>query len=180
MTASDRAARLWPTTSRASNTRRRPSPSARRRFGAQLENYWQYFDWQWSRGIDRPRRPSSARLPFSLLFLALGLAGLWTAWRADRAIFAYLLTLAGLLTFGLVVYLNFRYGYSLAPEITDPDLHEVRERDYFYVAGFLLWGVLAGMGVAWTWHTLARLVGNARADIGWPRPCSSWLRSPWA
>jgi hypothetical protein len=129
---------------------------------AQLENYWQYFDWQWSRGIDASPTPSSARLPFSVLFLALGLVGLWTAWRTDRAIFAYLLTLTGLLTFGLVVYLNFRYGYSLAPEITDPDLHEVRERDYFYVAGFLLWGVLAGMGVAWTWHTLARLVGNAR------------------
>jgi len=129
---------------------------------AQLENYWQYFDWQWSRGIDPSGTPSSARLPFSLLFLVLGLVGLWTAWRADRAIFSYLLTLVGLLTLGLVVYLNFEYGYSLAPEIADADLHEVRERDYFYVAGFLLWGILAGMGVAWTWHTLARLLGTAR------------------
>jgi hypothetical protein len=132
---------------------------------AQLENYWQYFDWQWSRGIDASSTPSGARLPFSLLFLGLGLAGLWTAWRADRAIFSYLVTLAGLLTFGLVVYLNFKYGYSLAPEITDPNLHEVRERDYFYVAGFLLWGVLAGMGVAWTWHTLARLLGTTRGYL---------------
>jgi hypothetical protein len=130
--------------------------------GAQLTNYWQYFDWQWSRGIDPSATPSGARLPFSILFLALGLVGLWTAWRADRAIFSYLLTLVGLLTFGLVVYLNFKYGYSLAPEITDPDLHEVRERDYFYVAGFLLWGILAGIGVAWTWHMLARILGTAR------------------
>ena len=131
-------------------------------FSSQLEMYWQYFDWQWSRGLDAVPTPSGARLPFSLLFLTLGLIGLWRAWRADRAIFAYLVTLAGLLTVGLVVYLNFKYGYSLAPEIADPNLHEVRERDYFYVAGFMLWGVLAGVGVAWTWEVLARLLGSAR------------------
>jgi hypothetical protein len=126
---------------------------------AQLENYWQYFDWQWSRGLDPAATPSNARLPVSLLFVALGLVGLWAAWRADKAIFAYLATLAVLLTFGLVVYLNFKYGYSLAPEIVDRELHEVRERDYFYVAGFLVWGVLAGMGVAWTWRLLAHSLG---------------------
>jgi hypothetical protein len=133
--------------------------------GAQLEMYWQYFDWQWSRGIDPSPTPSSARLPFSLLFLALGVVGLWTAWKADRAIFTYLAVLAGTLTLALVVYLNFKHGYSLSPEITDTDQHEVRERDYFYVAGFLVWGSLAGIGLAWTWHTLARIVGGARAYV---------------
>ncbi len=132
---------------------------------AQLEMYWQYFDWQWSRGLDPDPTPSTARLPFSLLFLALGGLGLWAAWRADRALFAYLTTLTGLLTVGLVVYLNFRYGYSLAPEITDPGLHEVRERDYFYVAGFQLWGVLAGLGLAWTWHTLAGMLSGTRRFV---------------
>jgi hypothetical protein len=131
-------------------------------FAAQLEMYWQYFDWQWSRGIDPSPTPSGARFPFSLLVLALGAIGLWTAWRADRAIFAYLFALAGTLTLGLVVYLNFKYGYSLAPEITDAALHEVRERDYFYVAGFLVWGCLAGVGLAWVWHVLARMVPGAR------------------
>jgi hypothetical protein len=130
--------------------------------GAQLEMYWQYFDWQWSRGIDPVVTPSAARLPFSLLFLVLGAAGLWTAWRSDRAIFTYLAILAGTLTLALVVYLNFKHGYSLSPEIADADLHEVRERDYFYVAGFLFWGVLAGIGLAWTWRVVAELVGGAR------------------
>jgi hypothetical protein len=130
--------------------------------GAQLQMYWQYFDWQWSRGIDPAGTPSGARLPFTLLFIALGGAGLWAAWQANRALFAYLFVLAGTLTLALVVYLNFEYGYSLAPEITDAELHEVRERDYFYVAGFLLWGCLAGIGLAWTWHTLAQIVGSAR------------------
>jgi hypothetical protein len=135
--------------------------------GAQLEMYWQYFDWQWSRGIDPAGTPSGARLPFTLLFLALGGAGLWAAWRADRALFSYLSVLAGTLTLALVVYLNFEYGYSLAPEITDAEMHEVRERDYFYVAGFLVWGCLAGIGLAWAWHTLAQLV--ARFENGAPR-----------
>jgi hypothetical protein len=134
-------------------------------FAAQLEMYWQYFDWQWSRGIDPGETPSPARLPFTILFLTLGAAGLWAAWRSDRAIFVYLASLVGLLTLGLVVYLNFRYGYSLAPEITDPEQHEVRERDYFYVAGFLVWGVLSGLGLAWTWSVLASLVAGARRHL---------------
>ena len=129
---------------------------------AQLEMYWQYFDWQWSRGIDPSEVPSPARLPFSALFLTLGAVGLWTAWRSDRAIFTYLFVLTGTLTLGLVVYLNFKYGYSLSPEVTDIGLHEVRERDYFFVAGFLVWGCLAGVGLAWTWHMLARMIGTAR------------------
>jgi hypothetical protein len=136
---------------------------------AQLEMYWQYFDWQWSRGIDPAATPSSARLPFSLLFLALGISGLWAAWKSDRAIFTYLVLLTGTLTLALVLYLNFKHGYALSPEIADPDLHEVRERDYFYVAGFLVWGCLAGIGLAWTWQTLTRAVrGWARYAVTAP------------
>ncbi|MEE2905924.1 MAG: DUF2723 domain-containing protein [Gemmatimonadota bacterium] len=122
---------------------------------AQLEMYLQYFDWQWSRGADASETPSPARLPFTVLFFALGCGGLWAVWRSDRAIFSYVFVLVGTLSFALVVYLNFRYGYSLAPQISDPALHEVRERDYFYVAGFLIWGILAGVGLAWTWHIIA-------------------------
>jgi len=59
-----------------------------------------------------------------------------------------------------VVYLNFRYGYSLSPEIADRGQHEVRERDYFFVAGFLLWGCLAGIGLTWMWHTVTRALGG--------------------
>ncbi len=132
---------------------------------AQLANFWQYFDWQWTRGLDVSQLPSGTRLPFTLLFLALGLCGLWMAWTADRVVFAYMGTLVVTLTLGLVYYLNFKYGYSLSPNVPGGSTtHEVRERDYFFVAAFLLWGVLSGVGLAWVWSTLASATRHAR---GW-------------
>jgi len=46
----------------------------------------------------------------------------------------------------LIFYLNFKYGYSWQPEKQLP--REVRERDYFFIASFALWGVWVGMGLA--------------------------------
>ena len=131
-------------------------------FRAQLAMYWQYFDWQWSRGVDASELPGTARTPFTLLFGALGILGLYAAWKTDRAIFAYLAILAATLTVGLVVQLNFNYGYSLSPEVTDSLRHEVRERDYFYVGSFMLWGSLAGMGLGWVWHAIAGAAQGVR------------------
>src|SRR5207249_11610046 len=52
-----------------------------------------------------------------------------------------------LLTVALVFYLNFKWGYSQA--FGGPGLeHEVRERDYFFIASFAAWGVWVGMGIA--------------------------------
>ncbi len=134
-------------------------------FGAQLLNYFQYFDWQWARGLDPSPLPGTARTPFTLLFLALGLLGLWAAWRADRLVGTYLATLVVTLTVALVFYLNFKYGYSLAPQVTDRGLHEVRERDYFYIASFIIWGCLAGIGLAWAWGVLAAQLRSARRYV---------------
>jgi hypothetical protein len=133
----------------------------------QLLNWYQYFEWQWARGADASEQPgSAARVPLALLYGLLGFAGLWAVFRTDRRAALYLGVLAGTLTLGLVYYLNFRYGFSLAPEVQDLRLHEVRERDYFFVAGFGLWGVLAGLGLAWCWAVLAERVGAARGNGG--------------
>ena len=129
-------------------------------FGAQLLNYFQYFDWQWSRGVDPSPVPGNARLPFTLLFLLLGLLGLYAIARADSGWFVYFATFAATLTIGLVFYLNFKFGYSLAPTITDLLLHEVRERDYFFIGSFALWGMLAGIGLTRAWTALARTVSS--------------------
>ena len=134
-------------------------------FSHQLLNWFQYFDWQWARRADPSELPGNARLPFTLLFGMLGLVGLLAVFEADRRIFAYLGTLAFVLTVGLVFYLNFKFGYSLAPEVINRDFHEVRERDYFFIAGFLLWGVLAGIGLTWAWDKVASATTSARAHL---------------
>ena len=133
-------------------------------FSHQLYNFWQYFDWQWARGVDPDEPPGDARarLPFSLLFLALGGVGLFTVWRGDRAGGAYFVVFAATVSVALVFYLNFRYGYSLAPEITGERTHEVRERDYFFLLFFALWGLMAGLGVARCWLWLGDRIGSLR------------------
>ena len=126
-----------------------PTPITQRQapLSAQYANYWQYFDWQWARSL-----PPAGRVAASILFLFLALVGLWTHLRKDRKTFVYAGTLFFTVTLLLVYYLNFRYGYSLyweeAPLL---DAHEVRERDYFFIIGFQLWGIYAGLGLASLW-----------------------------
>ncbi len=134
-------------------------------FGAQMKNYFQYFDWQWARDIDPSPLPGTGRTPFTLLFLGLGLVGLWAAWKADKVVAAYLVTLVLTLSVALVYYLNFKYGYSLAPGVTDQAMHEVRERDYFFIASFIVWGCLAGVGLAWAWAVVAEIPRTARRYV---------------
>jgi hypothetical protein len=118
---------------------------------AQYANFWQYFDWQWAYGLGRTARPL-----FTMLFLFFGMVGLWQHWRGDRDSFVYFSVLTFTVTLALVFYLNFRYGYSLYNDlIPNTDLHEVRERDYFYVIGFNVWGLYAGLGLVTLWRQLA-------------------------
>ncbi len=131
----------------------------------QFANYFQYFDWQWARTLQGTQSLfAAARLPFTLLFTSLGLFGAVEHFRKDRASWWYVATLFGTLSVGLVYYLNFKYGYSISdPMGGNPELHEVRERDYFFIVSFSLWGLWAGMGIAGIWQTLAgKLKGNLR------------------
>ena len=126
-----------------------PGPVTRRQapLSAQYANYWQYFDWQWARSL-----PSGGRVAVSVLFLFLALVGLWTHFRRDRKTFVYAGTLFFTVTLLLVYYLNFKYGYSLyLKEVQDFFLHEVRERDYFFIIGFQMWGIYAGLGLVALW-----------------------------
>jgi hypothetical protein len=120
---------------------------------SQLVNYLQYFDWQWSRSLDGAQTVfARARIPFTMLFTGLGVWGAYEHARRDRASFYYLATLFVTLSFGLVYYLNFKYGYSLEAPRPDRALHEVRERDYFFIASFSVWGLWAGMGIVSLWR----------------------------
>ena len=131
----------------------------------QFANYLQYFDWQWSRALQGTETLFAfARLPFTLLFTSLGLYGAVEHFKRDRLSWWYLATLFGTLSIALIYYLNFKYGYSIAdPAGGNPELHEVRERDYFFIVSFSIWGLWAGMAVALLWRWAAgKLKGSYR------------------
>lgn len=142
---------------------------------SQFVNYAQYLDWQWARSIaGRDPLFGGARPLVSLLVLLLTIAGARAHWRADRN--AALLHGAALavLSIGLVLYLNFRWGFSIGRDtFADPELHEVRERDYFFLIGFSLYGAWAGVGIAALWRALSLRVARAAAES----PLSSRIAS---
>jgi hypothetical protein len=118
--------------------------------GLQILNYLQYFDWQWSRGL-AATQPYLAwpRLPITVAFLSLGVYGATVLHRRDRSASLLLLWIFLVTGPGLVAYMNFKPGFSIGydrfPSFTQ---HEVRERDYFFLVSFQVWGLWAGIGIA--------------------------------
>jgi hypothetical protein len=113
-------------------------------FPSQVANYVQYFGWQFGRDLG-----DGARRTMTALFTLLGLGGAVAQWRRDRRAAAAMTALMVTLTVVLVFYLNFRYGYSIRP--TERLDREVRERDYFFLASFQLWGVWVALGLGALW-----------------------------
>ena len=112
-------------------------------FGQQLVNYAQYFVWQWGRSLR-----VWALIP-AALFSLLGVLGWEDARRRDRGIATLLGALWLVTGLGLVVYMNFKPGFSLFWEqYPSFSQHEVRERDYFFTVSFQVWGLVSGLGIA--------------------------------
>jgi hypothetical protein len=127
-------------------------------FGGQLANFWQYFGWQFARGWGRFAGVATA------LFAVLGLSGLWTLWKTDRRAGLAAAALLGVLTLGLVFYMNFKYGFSQYPD--QPSLaREVRERDYFFMGSFSAFGVFVALGLG----ALMRGIVDFLRDRGTPK-----------
>src|SRR5439155_369552 len=108
---------------------------------AQLGMWFQYFSWQWGRDF-----PGSMQAGLAVVFGALGVLGAVRHWLADRRRAIAMTALVVTFTLFLIFYLNFKYGYSWQSE--KQLSREVRERDYFFIASFALWGVWVGMGLA--------------------------------
>jgi hypothetical protein len=122
----------------------------------QFINYLQYFDWQWARSMDGMNTVfGGLRLPFTMLFTGLGVWGAIEHAKRDKASFVFMLTLFATVSAALIFYLNFKYGYTLRAPTQDRALHEVRERDYFFLVSFSVWGLWAGMGIATLWREAA-------------------------
>jgi hypothetical protein len=148
--------------------------------GAQMANYGQYFDWQWARSVSGLASFfPPLRAMITLLFVGLGLFGAWSHYRRDRTSWVYFAILFATLSFGLTFYLNFKYGYTY-PGVSR-DVTEVRERDYFFIVSFSLWGLWAGIGIAALWMWLSeRLAAGADAVRSvFDRPGVSALRPSW-
>lgn len=120
-------------------------------FLAQLGMWGQYFGWQWAHDLRQ-----SFQAGLAVIFAALGVTGAVRHWRANRRHAIAMTTLMVTLTLLLIFYLNFKYGFSWDPskplcsDVPTPGCipREVRERDYFFICSFALWGIWVGMGLA--------------------------------
>jgi hypothetical protein len=142
----------------------------------QLGNWFEYADWQWALGLGRDVQPTVGRTLVTVLFAALGLVGARAHWRRDRRSALVLVTLFACATVGLVAYMNFKAGASFGYGVLPDDApHEARDRDYFFVLGFLAWGAWAGAGlVAWAGERRPEIAPAAAAlaalpvALNWP------------
>ncbi|HUU26672.1 MAG TPA: DUF2723 domain-containing protein [archaeon] len=99
--------------------------------------YTKYFGWQygnyWLTG----------------LFFIIGLYGALEHYRCEKKSFFFWLTVFLITGPVLNTYMNFKFGYSqFLDAYPDTSIHEVRERDYFFIISFAFFGVWAGLGLA--------------------------------
>ncbi len=126
--------------------------------GQQFVNFFQYCSWQWARAL-----PAIPMVAIALVFATLGSVGFDVARRRDAGL-AWLLGVLWLVTgVGLVLYMNFKAGFSLYwdryPSI---EQHEVRERDYFFAVSFQMWGVFAALGLM---RVVSHVAAQRRAAV---------------
>ncbi len=115
----------------------------------QVANYAQYFDWQWASGLGDLALKSYPRLAITLLFATLGIRGAFAQRRADPTSFSLVAALFVMAGPALVLYLNFRPGPSIGWNRWLQGIdHEVRDRDYFFVASFVAWGIWVAIALA--------------------------------
>lgn len=113
----------------------------------QVANWFEYADWQFALSLSPSVIPTLSRILATMVFAVLGFAG--SSWhrRRDERTWRALLLLLVCGTLGVIVYLNLKAGTSFGWQFVPDDArHEARDRDYFFVLGFWVWGLWAGMG----------------------------------
>jgi hypothetical protein len=144
-------------------------------FTAQVGMWWLYFKWQWLR--DAYNESPALQAVLAVLFLGLGLLGGYIHWAQDRRTFWYFGPLMFTLTLALIYYMNFRYGWSQAPDLGETVQREVRDRDYFYIWSYSAWGVWAALGLVYIWQSLAEMLD--RSPEGVPDRAGYATRRSW-
>ncbi|WP_310569027.1 DUF2723 domain-containing protein [Gemmatimonas sp.] len=148
---------------------------------AQVGMYWLYFKWQWLR--DAYQENPGLQNGLAVFYFILCILGGWMHFKKDRRSFWFFGPLIGTMTFGLIFYLNFKYGHSQALELGESVPREVRDRDYFYLWSFSALSVWAALGLIYLWETVASLFGADEVKLGRdtvvePRTRSFLLASP--
>jgi hypothetical protein len=146
----------------------KPSPFDRQApFWAQMATYFQYFDWQWARSVSGASGYFGAgRIFITLLFTGLGGYGAWEHFKRDRKSFLYMGVLFFTLSVGLIIYMNFKYGFAQVQSLgLSADMAEVRERDYFFLVSFSMWGLWVGIGLTALWLELSRALGGGTRKL---------------
>jgi hypothetical protein len=111
--------------------------------GIQLADYLVYFVWQWAKSA-----AALVQVVVTLVFFSLGARGSLAQRRADRSAWWLLFLLFLVTGVGLVIYMNFKPGFARwFDSYPAGAAHEVRERDYFFVVSFIVWGIWAGVGL---------------------------------
>jgi len=131
-------------------------------YSAEVGMWWLYLKWQWL--CDSHQTMQGLQFMMAFLFLALGLLGGYVHWDRDRKTFWYFGPLMFTMTLALIYYLNFKYGWSQAPDLGNAVDREVRDRDYFYIWSFSAWGVWAGMGLGFVWEQISYFLGKERVE----------------
>ncbi len=112
--------------------------------------FWGFFENQYGTG----------RAGFVCLFI-IGLIGsgysIAKHWKSG--LFVFLILLAG--TVGLVLYMNFADGTHYDPMLQEGHL-EVRDRDYFWTPGFVMFALLIGIGIAAVLDSIRSLLAYAQ------------------
>lgn len=98
--------------------------------------FWRFFKEQF--GFNGSR--------FFIAFI-LGLFGIWETIRRKPSVGLPFFVMTVICTIGIVLYMNFADGTRQHP-VTGQDYLEVRDRDYFYTAGFIFFGMAIGLGIA--------------------------------
>jgi len=113
----------------------------------QLANWFEYADWQVGLALAPTVLPTLSRIAATLAFAVLAVFGASWQRRTDRRGWRAMVLLFVCGSLGVIVYLNLKAGTSFGWKfVPDAARHEARDRDYFFVLGFLAWGAWAGMG----------------------------------
>jgi hypothetical protein len=130
----------------------------------QVANWFEYADWQFALSFAPTVIPNAWRILATIAFAALAFFGAQWHRAVDRRSWRAMLVLFVCGTLGVILYLNLKagtsFGWSFVPDEAN---HEARDRDYFFVLGFFVWGLWAGMGA------IALAMRHARR-VRWPVP----------